>query len=334
MLDGKSGVYGSMGALLPSLSASISRTEIQTENQASSQYIGGVVIPNPTSDSRSKNTTPSISTNWGILNASSWSSYSAARSGYKASQQSLQAARNDVALSTRQRFYAVVRRSSWPRCPRERSNSRGQRRTPRQGDVRGGLGFEERLLKAQVQTAQSELDQITAVNNIVVQRVALSSLMGLSESQLGEVDTLLTAEAQTFDENALVAEAAKNRPDLRAAELSLASARAQHAAARLARLPYVSASGTLSRGIKSTTDIIPGGSQNSQADQNLRGTLSLNLDIFDVGLIDSRIASSRAALERAQESRDALRRNLTSEVHQQPSHTTRLFSKTVRQAGA
>ena len=47
-----------------------------------------------------------------------------------------------------------------------------------------------------------------------------------------------------------------------------------------------------------------------------RGSISVNLPIFDGFAIDSRVASARSQLLNATETRDALMRNLEGEVHQ------------------
>ena len=42
----------------------------------------------------------------------------------------------------------------------------------------------------------------------------LAELLGIREAELGEVDTVLTVQSQSFDESSLLGEAEKRRPDL------------------------------------------------------------------------------------------------------------------------
>jgi outer membrane protein len=321
ILDARGGMRGAYGSLVPSLSLSYAKAESRTQNNVSSDYVGGVVLPSPPSDNRSTSTVPTISSSWGVLNLASWAGLSAARQGLKASRLQRDAARSDVALATRRQFYAVVQ------AIKLADVAAGAFRLARDDERRVRAMFEvgsvskSDLLKAQVRTAQSEFDQLSARHAITVQRVALASLIGVRESDLGEVDTLLAATPQTYDEAALLAEAAKNRPDLIAAGAELKSANASLASSRLARLPYVTATGSATFNFKSRQTITPQGLDEfgfgSDNDRTLQGRLSLNWDVFNLGSIDARIMSARAGVARAREAHDALQRNLASEVHEQ-----------------
>lgn len=319
--DAKGGLYGAYGGVIPSLALSLSRTDSRTENSTGADYIGGVVIPRPLTDTRFNSTTPSVSASWGILDLSSWAGLSSARQGLRAARLSRDATRADVALATRRQFYAVVQ------AIKLADVSAGALRLARDDERRVRAMFEvgsvskSDLLKAQVRTAQSEFDQISAQHAVTVQRDGLASQMGIRGSELGEVDTLLVATEQPYDEAALLAEAARNRPDLIAAEAELKSSRASLNAARMARLPYVTASGQMTFNSKSKSTLIPEAGQtsefNSESDRQLSAQLALRWDVFNLGSIDSRIASARARVDRSREAYDALQRNLASEVHEQ-----------------
>jgi outer membrane protein TolC len=321
ILDARGSLRGAYGGLLPSLSLSYSRAESRTTNSVSSDYVGGVVFPSPPSDLRNTSTTPSIGTTWGVLNLSSWAGLSAARQGLRASRLQRDATRSDVALATRREFYAVVQAIKLAEVSAGALHlaSDDERRVKAMFEV--GSVSKSDLLKAQVRTAQSEFDLLAAQHAVTVQRVALATQMGIRESELGEVDTLLVATPQTFDEPALLSEAAKNRPDLIAAEAELKSARASLASARMARLPYVTASGSATFSPKSTQTVTPAaGSQfgfGSESDRSLAARVTLSWDVFNLGSIEARIMSARARVDRAREAHDALQRNLASEVHQQ-----------------
>jgi outer membrane protein len=321
IIDGKSGLLGAYGGILPNVSLSLSRTDSRTSNSTGSDYIGGVVFPRPLSDTRFNSTTPSVSGSWGILDLSSWAGLSAARLGLKASKLRRDAARNDVALLTRRQFYEVVKAVKLAQVAdgAVQLARDDERRVKAMFDV--GSVSKSDLLKAQVRSSQSEFDQLAGRHAVTVQRVALANVMGIRESDLGEVDTLLTVTPQTFDEAAVLAEASKSRPDLIASEAELKSAGASHTAARMARLPYVTASGSASFKGKSKNTIIPAtGSQsefNSTSDRQLSAQVALRWDVFNLASVDARIASARARLDRAREADASLRRNLTSEVHQQ-----------------
>jgi outer membrane protein len=146
------------------------------------------------------------------------------------------------------------------------------------------------------------------------------------------VDTLLSVQPVAIDEPTLAKEATKNRPDLMAVEAELAAARGGVTSARFARLPYLTVSGSAafhstssSKFEQPDTDPLTGeeiagtrstNNTQSKTDHSIGGTVALNWAFFDGLATDSRMASARARLLRAQNSRDALRRNLDSEVHQ------------------
>jgi outer membrane protein TolC len=320
ILDARSGMLGAWSALLPSLSVAGVKSESQTEDASSANYFGGTVFQDPLSDSRSRSSSLQFSTSIGVLDLSNWADFGAARQSVRAARWTLDATRNDVALETRRLFYGVVTAIKLAEVAsgalkRSRDDERRVNAMFQVGSV-----SKSDLLKAQVATAQSELDSITARHAITTQRIALANQMGIAEGQLGEVDTVLTAQTQSFAEDAILAEAQRVRPDLTAAEAELRAARGAHTAARLARLPYVTASGSASYDEKSNTRVVPEIDQvsrfSSGSDQRLSGTVALRWDVFNLAAIDARIASARARADRAQGTRDALVRNLAAEVHQ------------------
>ena len=328
VLDARGGLYSAYSGVLPRISGSLTRSTFVVDNETGGRNIGGGLTASVTSDYESHGTTPSVGASWSVLNLSSLSNLSAARNGLKAAKLSRNATRSDVVLIARRQFYEVVKAVRLAEVADgavklSRDDERRVRALFEVGSVSRGD-----LLKAQVRTAQSQLDSLTAHQSVINQRIVLAGLLGVREAEMPEVDTLLTAEPQSYDESALVAEAAKGRPDLLAADAELISARAGRNAARLARLPYVSASAGVDLKTKSraTSTIQPPGqppfinpgisSSTTETDRQTSAQISLNLDLFDGFAMDARSASANARLMRAQETRNALRRNLEGEVHQ------------------
>jgi len=329
VLDARGGVHGARAGVLPRLSASFNRSGSFTENQPTSgaRVVGGQIINvTGSNDIDSRSTSKSISGSWSVVDLSALKSLSSARTGLAASRKGLQATRNDVALETRRQFYEVVK------AIRLAEVAAGALRLSRDDERRVRAMFEvgsvskSDLLKAQVRTAQSELDSLTAINAVTVQRIVLANQLGVPASSLGEIDTVLSADRRDYDEATLLAEATQNRPDLQAAVLEERAARAGLAASRFSRLPSLNLSGSVTFDPrftqKSTTDTLPGAppvvsSFRSEDDREWRGQLAVNWTFFDGFATSGQIASSRARLIRAEETRKALQRNLASEVHQQ-----------------
>jgi outer membrane protein TolC len=328
LLEARSAWYSSLTPLVPNLRISATRFNTVTtlEHQTGVDFQFGRPLPfTSTSDFEAHGTTPQLSGQWNFLNLSNWAGYSAARHGMQAAQLGRQATRNDVALAARRQFYSVVT------AVRLAGVANGAVKLARDDERRVRALFEvgsvarSDLLKAEVRTAQSELDSLTAVQLVVNQRIALAELLGVREQQMSEVDTAMVVEPLSYDEPALVKEASKGRPDLMAADRDLAAAKADVRSAKLAWLPYISASGqvpfnTASRQVSTVFDSL-GGKQVLPAlkittDQGWSGSLALNWDIFSGFATQSRIAAARARLLRSQENQAALYRNLESEVHQ------------------
>lgn len=328
VLDAKSRRWSAYSGILPRISADYARTGSFTDNQPVSgpRVVGGqVILANGLLDVESYSSGTTLSGSWPILSLSALKTFNSAGSALKASQFQRTAARHQVATDTRRQFYEVVKSIKLAEV------SDGALRVSRDNQRRVQALFEvgsvsrSDLLKAKVQTAQSELDSLTKHHNVTVQRFALASLIGIREQDIESVDTLLVVEARDYEEGALLAEAAKNRPDLKAAEASLRSAKAALTSAHASRLPYVTVSGSVNVkphfDQKSTTDTLAGTAPivngfSATDDREWRGTVAINLDLFDGFVASSRTASARAGLLRAQDARDALQRNLASEVHE------------------
>jgi outer membrane protein len=157
---------------------------------------------------------------------------------------------------------------------------------------------------------------------VVTQRIALAQYLGMSVSSLGDVDSSLVSRASSVDAAAVLAEARRNRPDLLAAEASLKSAELGMRSANWSRLPSVSLSGSWTP--KSTSSAkqfqdaahVSSVSGSSEAKDAWGGQLAVRLNLFDGLATEARVASARAQLLRARESRDGLLRNLEGEVQQ------------------
>jgi outer membrane protein len=319
VLDANGNVYGAYSGVLPHVSASWSRSATQNVQGRGSQIISTVVITAPPTDNISYSMGPALTGTWSILDLANLKALGAARSGLKASKLSQLAARTAVAFDTRQQFFitASAYHLAWVSDVALRLARDNERRVRALFEV--GSVSKSDLLSAQVQTSNSELDSLTAHQAIVNQRIALAEVLAMKESQLGDIDTVLTAEPQDYNEPDLLTEAERNRPDLLAAEANLNAAHSNLTSAKFLRLPYVTLSGSAQFNPSRTftqTQLGVEASGRSDADRVLSGTLAVNWDLFLGGSTESRIASARAALLRAEDSRDALRRNLEAEIHQ------------------
>lgn len=328
----RAGLYSSWSGVLPHVSVSVSRSATWSP-ELGSQVFGSNVSP-PQSHFSSYRTTPSINGSMTLLDLSAIQDLRSARADVRAAQFRQSSTNNDVALLVRQQFYNTVTAIHLVTVNTEalRVARENERRVHALFEV--GSVSRSDVLQAQVQTAQGELDSLNAAQQVVNQRVALASVIGVDEPHLGDIDTTLAVHAVSVDEPALLADAGRQRPDLRAAEASVASAHSALSAAHLQRVPSLALSATGLFNLRSSSGwnqdvtirdssgnvvaVLPGvrlGST-SKTDREYQATLSLNWNLFDGLLIESRTASARAQLLNATATRDELRRNLAGEAHQ------------------
>jgi outer membrane protein TolC len=328
VVDARSGVYFAYSGVLPSLSAGWSRDGALTTKSSGDRAFGGVVFPSKPIDAEGYSSAPTLSGHWPILNLASIEGLRAARTSLNAAQLRRSATRAQVALDTRGLFYNVVKSVHLAVVSTDAAKLARDDERRVQALFEVGSVSKSDLLKAQVRTAQAQLDSLTRHYSVTEQRFTLARQLGVKETELGEVDTALTASVQDFDEEALLGEAEKSRPDIRAAEAELRAARTSLRSANLARLPFVELSGVGTWSQKSSfknryflTDsvgqpyesVITG---RNQFDRDLRGSVALTWNLFSGMRTESQIARARAGVLVAEETRDAARRNLQAEVHQ------------------
>ncbi|HTO90474.1 MAG TPA: TolC family protein [Candidatus Sulfotelmatobacter sp.] len=322
--DALGNYWGAANGVLPAVSLNAGRSGSLTQNQPITlATIVGTQVVTGTGllDVESYQRNAVVSGSWAILNPSAIAGYSSAKNELKSAKLQDLSTRQDIGLSVRRQYYEVVKAIKLAQV------SDGALRLSRDNERRVRALFEvgsvsrSDLLKAQVQTAQSELDSITNHQQIVAQRITLANLIGIPENSMGEVDTTLAYRPMDYDEATLIKEALANRPDLKAADASLKSAHAGLGAARYSRLPYLVLSGSVNVkpafDQKSDADTMPGAPhdisrQHVESDRIWSGTIALRWD-FNVGT-DSRIASARANLMRAEDTRTALNRDLEGDI--------------------
>ena len=328
VLDAKSGVYSGYSGVLPHLNASVTRFNTRTDNQVGPRNLGGGLTQTLSSDFEAHGTTPTVSGQWNVLNLSSITGLMSARQSLKTANLLHSSVRQDVVLATRRQFYEVVRAVQLAGVSGEalklaRDDARRVNALFQVGSV-----SKSDLLRAQTRSAQAELDSIVASHAVVTQRISLAELIGLAEAQMGEVDTVLTVEPRTYDEPALLVEAAKNRPDLQAAETEIKAAKSEKSSARFSRFPFLSVGGSvdLNTSVHQTSTIDPPGipglispgvqGGGSTTDRVASGQIALNWEFFDGTQADARSAAANARFLRAQDNLTVLKRNLESEVRQ------------------
>jgi outer membrane protein TolC len=318
VLSARSGMWSAYAGVLPSLSAGSTRTgtftdELRSYSASVDQNLNVTYFRTTSRNLESRSTAQSLSSRWNVLDLASWTNWSSARQGLRSAQYDRTATRNEVVLGTKRQFYTVVQAMHLARVNTQalRLARDSERRVRALFEV--GSVSKSDLLKAQVLTSQAELDSLTADHNVTGQRILLAEQLGLREQELAEVDSTLAATHEPVDATGLLAEARAARPDLKAAEAGVRAAELGLRSAHWARLPYLAATGTYTANARSEAkgDPFP-----RQTLGQRSASLSVNWDFFDGLATDARVASARSRLLQARATRDALDRNLESEVHQ------------------
>ena len=181
--------------VLPHVTASLSRSNSVTDATRSPGRVGGAISPyDIVTDSESHGTTPGLSGSWSVVNLSNLEGLASAKTALKAAGHQLASSRE----RHRVRHPAAVLRSGESRAPGSRRHqfaaARARRRAARARAFEVGSVSRSDLLKAEVRTAQSQLDSLTSSHAITVQRNVLAAQIGVPEAQMGEVDTVLTSQ--------------------------------------------------------------------------------------------------------------------------------------------
>ena len=322
VLSARSGLWSAYSGVLPTIGADYTRNGSITGESRGNQVFGSQTIPSSSFDSERYSGSYGLSGRWSVFNPSALVGLSSARQSMRAANQSQRATRADVRLETRRRFYAAVKSMHLSRVASQALKlSRDDERRVRALFEVGSVSKSD-LLKAQVRTAQSQLDSLLFDHSVVTQRIALAQQLGMSETELGDVDSTLTAAHEAVDGAVVLAEARKHRPDVIAAEAELRSAELGLRSAHWARLPSLSVSGSWTPRSTSSqkqfndaahTLLTSGAFESRKA---YGGQVTVDLNLFDGFATDARVAGARAQWLRARETRGALLRNLEGEVRQ------------------
>lgn len=142
------------------------------------------------------------------------------------------------------------------------------------------------VARAEVDVANAKVDLIRARNSLRTARVALNTAMAIDVDTLTEVQDNLVFEPVNLDRTQLRAEALRQRPEYRQANLKVASAEATERQTLRNFFPDISGTGTY------------GGSQ-TQLNENWTLGLTFSWTLFDGGSLVAKHQEAKANLEAA-----------------------------------
>lgn len=344
VLGARSGLWSAYSRVLPSLGVDATRDGSFTKQATGTQAFGSLSFPSSNFDTERYSGSYGLSGTWSVFDPSAIVGLSSARAGMRAATLARQATRADVRLETHRRFYGVVKAMHLAGVAIQASRlARDDERRVRALFEVGSVSKSD-LLKAQVRTAQSQLDSILADHAVVTQRLLLAQQLAVPERELGDVDSTLSGTRGQFDPGGVLDEARRRRPDLRSATAEVRAAELQLRSAHWARLPSVVVQGSFTpRSVSSSRfydtparDTVT--TARSESEDGYGGRVAVSLNLFDGFATDARVASARSRLVRARQVRDALERDLEGEVratllaHQEALERAALARSTVASA--
>ena len=231
-------------------------------------------------------------------------SYEAARSSQSAAEASAVATWNDVALRVRTTYYAVLATEALVEVSRQTIASDERKLELAKGQFDVGTRPRFDVTQAQVDLENARIALIQSRNAVAVARIQLSQAVGQNVADATLVVPPIDGDPAP-DVRALTESAMQVRPDLKAAELQVASQEASLDAAKSAFWPILSVGGNL--GWKGSEFPLV---------HNWQVGATLSWPFLNGGADLGRIDSQRGVLDQTRASRDLLVLQIRADVEQ------------------
>lgn len=245
----------------------------------------------------------------------------------EASRADLEATRQTVIFNTKQAYYTVLSAQRLRQVAEETVLQNQKHLEQAQARFEVGLAPRFDVTQAQVQVSSAELDAVTARNNVSLSRETLRTAMGETGPFLFTLVDTLERGTVTFDDEAIVAQAYTNRPELRSIQAQQRAATERVASLQKQYLPSIS-----------------GNAQYNWTGREyplLEGWLwgvTLTLPLFDSILTTAQVGEAKADLRNVEAQRENLRQQVVLEVRQsflnlrQAEESIRVSEQTLVQA--
>jgi len=294
-------------ALLPNLSASLNETVQQTDLAALGLHVSTpfFAIPQVAGPFNYYNLQASLSQS--IANLTSINNYRAARATARAGQYSTEDARDLVTLAVGGAYLQVLAaqaRLEAAQAQLDTANAVFHQSSEQHGQgVLGKLNVDQ----SQVRALSQQQQVITLRNDLAKKKIALARLVGLAPNadyQLTDAFAYSPAPVGTVEE--AVAQAGRDRADLKAAQAQVEAATKALAAARSERLPSLSVSGSYE-----TIGVNP-----AQSHGAFTAVGTLNIPLWQGGRTEGDIAQAKTVLAQRRAELEDTRGQIEAEVRQ------------------
>ena len=295
------------GALLPNVNGSIGETVEQTDLAAMGLRINGPGFRFPTVVGPFNYFSLQASLSQTVANLTTLNNYRAAKATARASQFSLQDARDLIALAVGGAYLqtlAAQARLDAAQAQLDTANAVFHQSNEQHGEgVLGKLSVDQNQVRVLTQQQQT----ITLRNDLAKQKINLARITGLAPNAGYQLtDTFAFSPAPVQGVDAAVAQAEQRRADLKAAQSQVDAAASALAAARAERLPSLAVSG----------DYGAMGVNPAQSHGVFTVTGTLSIPIWQGGRAAGDIAQAEAALAQRQAELEDTRGQIETQVRE------------------
>lgn len=227
--------------------------------------------------------------------------------------------RNTVAFSVKQRYFELVKAIRLAQVSRESERLARDEETRSEALFQVGTVARGDVLKSRARRAQTQLDRISAVNQVELARARLSQTMGLDPGMAIEIEESLDENVALPDSLAAVRMALRVRPGLSQSASAERAARAGLFGAKAERLPKVTGNLSVDRSkVIDELEFDPGSVafEDERYATRWQGSVALSLPIFDGLAIEGNMRSAKGALLEAEANRRQEELNVAVEVQQ------------------
>ena len=228
-------------------------------------------------------------------------------------------ARNTVAFTVKQRYFELVKAVHLAQVSRESERLARDEETRSEALFTVGTVARGDVLKARARRAQTQLDRISATNQVDIARSKLAQSIGVDPGTAIDIEESLNENVAVPDSLAAIRTALQVRPGLSQSASAERAARAGLFGAKAVRLPRVTANVSVDRSkVIDQLEFDPGSVafEDERYATRWQGSVALSLPLFDGLAIEGNTRSAKGALLEAEANRRQEELDVAVEVQQ------------------
>jgi outer membrane protein len=232
----------------------------------------------------------------------------ASQASLRASQETLEATRNDVRLAVKADYFNVLRADAQVKVQEQALADAQERLRSEQLQFEEGAKARIDVIRLQTQVAQAQSDLIGARTNLALTKEQLNNTLARPIDTPVELVDVTALPAAPPDPDRLDAAAQASRPEVRALQQT------RESLANVRRSQEAGNRPSLSVGVNYQANI--GNKGATSRDHSTVGTVALNWPVFDSGVTRARVAQARQDEEQARIQLEQVRLGVSLEVRQ------------------